>query len=52
MNLRSSEGYAKSMPSGIGLLFFISNAVNAATRLPPAESPAKITFLNLILECL
>lgn len=51
MNLRSKEGYARNKPSGTGLPFFMSNAVRAEMRLPPAESPAKITFLNRMLVC-
>ncbi len=48
---KSTAGYARNMPFGkIGYFLCINNPCNATAKLPPAESPAKTTFLGLTLK--
>jgi hypothetical protein len=48
--LKSTAGYIKNNAFGrMGYFYFINFACKAHAMLPPAESPATIIFLGLIL---
>jgi len=42
------EGYTGRMPSGFLKFLIIAMVVTARERLPPAESPVRMTFLKSI----
>lgn len=50
--LKSVAGYINNIAFGnIGYFYFIKYACKAHAIFPPAESPANIIFLGLILIC-